>query len=143
MAKTIADLAARVLQKLFVLEESEEALAPDANKCAGAFGDMVDGFFADGLTPTDEEAVPTTLVEGVVYTTASAFPFKARHFEGMAAMLAVSLAPDFDATVKPEVYSEALTGRQRIDAAFMPSMVAQVDRTLRRLPSSVLWPSSS
>lgn len=145
MARTIADLATRVLERLFVLEEGETASAPNQATVIGSFNDWIDGLFADGLTPYADETATTkvALTEGVTYTAASAFPILDRHFEGVSAILAVELIDDFKAEVSPQTYRRALIGEQRIEAAFKPSFVSSVDRALNRLPSSVLWPSSS
>lgn len=146
MTKTVSDLADRVLKHLFVKEGGETVSAEDAASVVVAFNGMVDGWFASGLTPVDDETLAavsqTALVEGTAYTLASTFPILARHFEGVAAMLAVSLQDDFAADVRPSTQIMAMEGRQRINAAFMPSMVSTIDRALRRLPNSVLWPST-
>lgn len=146
MARTVSDLATRVLKHLFVIEGGETAEAEDAASVVLAFNAMVDGWFASGLTPVDDEtlaaASQTALVEGTAYTLASTFPIKERHFEGVAAMLAVVLQDDFAVDLKPSTQTMAMEGRQRINAAFMPSMVATVDRALRRLPDTILWPST-
>lgn len=146
MARTVADLAKRVLQKLHVAEGDEPVSAEDQAIVITAFNDFVDGLFGDGLTPYADETAATkvALVEGVTYTSKSEFPFLARHFEGVASILAVKLEEELaDGALGPSIYRQALEGRQRIDAAFMPSMVATVDRALRRLPSSVLWPGNT
>lgn len=143
MAKTISDLTERVLQKLFVVEGGAVPQAEDTAIVLDEFNSFIDGLFADGLTPTDEAATPVSLTEGTEYTTSDAFPLKDRHFEGVVCILAVNLASDFKADLDGSTVRKAMQGRQRIDAAFMPSMVASVDRALNRLPSSVLWPSST
>ncbi|MCR9194898.1 MAG: hypothetical protein NXH88_09215 [Hyphomonas sp.] len=146
MARTVADLAKRTLQKLHVVEGEETPNAEDQALVITAFNDFVDGLFADGLTPYADETATTkvALVEATTYTNASDFPFLERHFEGVAAVLAVNLEEDLaDGKLGASVYRQAMTGRQRIDAAFMPSMIATVDRALRRMPSSVLWPSDT
>lgn len=143
MARTVADLVSRTLKRLYVLPGGETATAEDSALVVDAFNGMVAGWFADGLEPVADETAetPVALVEGTVYTSASAFPILDRHFEGVAAMLAVHLSADFEAEVKPSVAMDAMMGRQRIDAAFMPSMVADVDRALKRFPSSQYWPT--
>jgi hypothetical protein len=141
----VGQCVTRALTHLFVLVGGETAAAEDSAIVVDAFNAMVDGWFADGLAPVDDEtlveASRTALVEGVVYITSDALPVLDRHFEGLAAMLAVSCADDFDAQLKPSVVRLAQMGSQRIDAAFMPSMVASVDRALKRLPSSHYWPA--
>jgi hypothetical protein len=146
MARTVGDVVNRTLQHLFVLVGGETAAAEDSAIVVSAFNGLVDGWFASGLTPVDDEtlaaASQTALVEGTVYTTSSAFPLLVRHFEGVSAILAVMVADSFEAQVKPAVAIAATEGAQRINAAFMPSMVATVDRALRRLPDTILWPST-
>jgi len=146
MARTVGDCVNRALQHLFVLVAGETATAADSAIVVSAFNGMVDGWFASGLTPVDDEtlaaALQTGLVEGVVYTTSSAFPILVRHFEGVSAILAVMMADSFEAQIKPATAMAATEGMQRINAAFMPSMVATIDRTLRRLPNTILWPSA-
>lgn len=146
MARTVADLAKRTLQKLHVLEGGESPDAEDQASVITAFNDFVDGLFADGLTPYADETATTkvALVEATTYANTSDFPFLERHFEGVASILAVNLEEELaGGQLSRSVYRQAMTGRQRIDAAFMPSMVATVDRALRRMPSSVLWPSDT
>lgn len=142
MAKTVADLVSRTLQRLYVLPGGETAPAEASALVIDAFNSMVAGWFADGLTPVADETLeaPVALTEGTVYTSGSTFPIKDRHFEGVAAMLAVTLSADFEAEVKPSVAMDAMQGRQRIDAAYMPSMVADLDRALKRFPSTQYWP---
>lgn len=145
MARTVSDLATRTLKHLFVKEGGEAVNAEDADSVVVAFNAMVDGWFAAGLTPVDDEtlaaALQTALVEGTEYTLASGFPILDRHFEGVAAMLAVSLQDDFAVDVKPSTQVMAMEGGQRLYAAYMPSMVSTIDRALRRLPETILWPS--
>lgn len=146
MARTVADLAKRALERLHVLEEGETPSAANQATVVGAFNDWLDGLFADGLTPYVDETATTkvALVEGVTYTAASDFPIKPRHFEGVSAILACELEDDFGGAMLTErTRRRALIGEQRIEAAFKPSFVSTVDRQLLRLPSSVLWPSDN
>ena len=143
MSRTMSELVTRTLQRLYVKVGGETVSAEDSAVVIDAFNGMVAGWFGDGLTPVADETAttPTALVEGTVYTSGSAFPILDRHFEGVAAMLAVAVAADFEVEPKPSVQLDAMTGRQRIDAAFMPTMVASLDRALKRLPSSRYWPA--
>jgi len=145
VAKTIAQLSTRILQRLFVLESGETAAADDQTLVIGAINDWIDGLFADGLTPYADETLttPVALVEGTTYGSSDNFPLLERHFEGVSAILAVELQGDFEAQVSGSTLRRAFIGEQRIEAAFKPSFVSSVDRALKRLPSSVLWPSSS
>ena len=142
MARTMSALVTRTLQKLYVKSGTETVSAEDSALVIDAFNGMVAGWFGDGLTPVADETLetPVPLTEGTIYTNGDAFPIMDRHFEGVAAMLAVSLAADFEADVKQIVAMEAMQGRQRIDAAYMPSMVADLDRALKRFPSTQYWP---
>lgn len=146
MARTIADLVTRVLQRLYVKVGGETASAEDSALVVDAFNGMVAGWFGDGLVPVADETVAdllkVPLVETVIYTSGDAFPILDRHFEGVAAMLAVHLADDFAAELRPSVVMDATNGRQRIDAAYMPSMVASLDRAVKRFPSSQYWPDN-
>lgn len=146
MARTVGDVANRTLQHLFVLVGGETAATEDSAIVVSAFNGLVDSWFASGLTPVDDEtlavASQTALTEGTVYTTSSAFPLLVRHFEGVSAILAVMLADSFEAQIKPATALAATQGEQRLNAAFMPSMIATVDRALRRLPNTILWPST-
>lgn len=145
MARTVGDCVNRALQHLSEYIGGETAATEDSAVAVSAFNGLVDGWFAAGLTPVDDEtlaaALQTALVEGTVYTTSSAFPLLTRHFEGVSAWLAVMLADTFEAQLKPAVVAAATMGEQRIYAAFMPSMVSTLDRALRRLPETILWPS--
>jgi hypothetical protein len=145
VARTIANLATRVLERLFVLEAGETADANDQAAVISAFNDWLDGLFADGLTPYADETIttPVALTEGTTYISTDTFPILDRHFEGVSAILAVELQNDFEAQLNGSTYRRALIGEQRIEAAFKPSFVSTLDRGLLRLPSSVLWPSSS
>ena len=143
MARTIAELATRTLQRLYVAVGGETPSAEDTARVVDAFNGMVAGWFGDGLVPVADEtlAVPVDLVETVVYAMGDAFPLLDRHFEGVAAMLAVHLADDFAVGLRPSVIMDAANGRQRIDAAYMPSMVSSLDRAVKRFPSSRYWPA--
>lgn len=144
MARTVGDVVDRALQHLSIIVSGESASAADSALCLDAFNAMVDGWFGSGLSPVADETAdePVALVEGTEYEAADALPVLARHYEGLAAMLAVLVADSFEAQLKPAVVAAALAGRQKIDAAFGPSMVASVDRALKRMPSSRYWPSS-
>lgn len=143
MTKTLNELVKRVLDRLHVTEGNEPIEAEDMSTVLQAFADMLDGWFADGLTPTDEADVPVPLTEGAVYTNVSPFPLKMRHFQGVSAMLAIDVAETFDKPVGEGTQRAALLCRQRIYAAFMPDMVAKLDRGIRRLPSATLWAGSN
>ena len=139
---TISDLATRALQRLSVLVSGETIASADLTLCVDAFNGMVNGWFGDGLTPVADETATTLvpLVEGTVYTSSSDFPLLDRHFEGVAAMLAVSVSEDFETMPKPVLARDAQRAEQRIYAAFMPSMITRPDRALLRLDNSLLWP---
>ena len=141
---TIADLATRALQRLTVLVSGETAQTADLTLCVDAFNGMVNGWFGDGLTPVADETATTLvpLVEGTVYTSSSDFPLLDRHFEGVAAMLAVAVAEDFETPPRAVLARDAQRAEQRIYAAFMPSMITRPDRALLRLNNSLLWPGS-
>jgi hypothetical protein len=143
MAKTIADLVTRATQRLYVKVGGETLSAEDMALGVDAWNGMVSGWFGDGLTPVADETLetPVPLTEGTVYTSGSTFPLLDRHFEGCAALVAVAISDDLQAQVGPALARDAMTGRQRIDAAFMPSMVASLDRALKRFPSSQYWPA--
>lgn len=142
MARTVGDVLTRALQHNSLVVAGETPAAEDTALALVAFNALVDGLFADGLVPVADEtaATPVLLNEGVVYTASSALPVLDRHFEGLSAMLAVLIADSFETQVKQVTVMMARTGRQRIDAAFMPSMVADLDRALKRFPSSHAYP---
>lgn len=143
MARTMSDLVTRVLERLYVKVGGQTVSAEDSALVLDAFNGMVAGWFGDGLTPYADEtiAVPVALTESTIYTSGDAFPILDRHFEGAAAMLALHLAGDFAVDPNPSVVMDARNGRQRIDAAYMPSMVASLDRAVKRFPSSRYWPA--
>jgi hypothetical protein len=146
MARTVGDCVDRALQRLFVIVGGETASTEDSAIVVSAFNGLIDGWFASGLVPVADETVvaasQVALVEGVVYVVANPFPILVRHFEGVSAMLAVSVADDLEAQIKPATSIAATEGMQRINAAFMPTMVSTIDRALRRLPNTILWPSA-
>jgi hypothetical protein len=132
-----------VLQRLFILAAGETANANDQTLVIDAFNDWVNGLFADGLTPyADETATtPTALTEGTTYTSSSNFPFLDRHFEGVAAILAVDLAPDFEADLRPSTVRSAEVGWQRLRAAFILDSAWEMtlDRQMYRFPNRNNW----
>lgn len=142
MTKTVSDLVTRTLQRLSILLGGETAAAEDSAVVVAAFNGMVDGWFKN-LEPVADETATTLvpLVEGTEYVSDDDFPILARHFEGVSAMLAVSCASTFSAQYTQETAAKALDGQQGIDAAFMPTLITTVDRTLRRLPSTRYWDS--
>lgn len=139
---TISDLSTRALQRLSVLVSGETIAAADLTLCVDAFNGIVNGWFADGITPVADETAATEvpLVEGTAYTSGSTFPLLDRHFEGVAAMLAVAVAEDFETVPKAVLARDAQRAEQRLYAAFMPSMITRPDRALLRLDNSLLWP---
>ena len=142
MARTVGDVLNRALQHNSLIVAGETADSADTALALDMFNAMVDGWFADKLVPVADETATTkvALEEGVVYTAASALPVLERHFEGLAAMLAVLIADSFERPLKQATVMMAANGRARIDAAFMPSMVAKLDRAVKRFPSSQYFP---
>jgi len=138
MAKTVSDCCTRALQRLSLLVGGESADTGDAEIARSAFEGLVNGWLADGLSVTNSAGTAVVLAD---YALADAFPISEVHFEGVAAMLAVTISDDFEVQPKPLVMKDARRGEQRIYAAFMPSMVTKVDRALNRLDNSLLWPS--
>lgn len=143
MARTIADLAKRALERLHVLEEGETPSAANQASVVTAFNDWLDGLFADGLTPYADETLttPVALVEGTTYTATSTFPLKDRHFQGVSAILAVDLAPEFGADVDAVTARLAMDGWQRIRAAFIldTDFEMTLDRQMYRFPNRNNW----
>lgn len=140
MAKTVSDCCTRALQRLSILVGGESAETADAEIARAAFEGLVNGWLADGLSVTDSAGTALAVAD---YALADAFPIAEQHFEGVAAMLAVSIADDFEAQIKPATARDATKGEQRIYADFMPSMVTKIDRALNRLDNSLLWPTQN
>ena len=140
MAKTVSDCCTRALKRLFIIQGGESASAEDAESARAAFEGIVNGWLADGLSVTDSAGTAIVVAD---YTLASTFPIAEQHFEGVAAMLAVSLAGDFQVEPTRDVQRDAMRGEQRIYADFMPSMLTKIDRALNRLDNSLLWPTQN
>ena len=141
MPRTIADLATRVMERLHVREEGEPISAANQASVVTAFNDWLDGLFADGLTPYADETLttPVALVEGTTYTAASTFPLLDRHFQGVSAILAVDMAPEFGASVEPSTAKLEMQAWQRIRAAFFTAPKSTLDRQLFRFPNRNNW----
>lgn len=141
MSRTIADLAKRALERIHIIEEGETPSA--ANQASGvtAFNDWLDGLFAEGLTPYVDETLetPVALTEGTTYTATSTFPLLDRHFQGVSALLAVDMAPEFGANVEPATAKLAEAAWGRICAAYLPDMTATLDRQIYRFPNRNNW----
>lgn len=116
-----AQIVSRALRRLKITASGEDPSAQEAADGLAALNAMIAGWEADGVK-----------VSGDV-------PLDARFEEGVVAMLAVRLAPDYGAEVSAGVLRDAENGWARLQAAFTHVPLAQFDSALRNMPSQRYW----
>lgn len=107
-----AQIVQRALKRLRLLQPGETPSAEDAADGLAALNAMIAGWQADGLEVTGD------------------VPLAARFEEGVVALLAVRLAPDYGMDAPGQVLADAQTGLQRLQAAFFTVPTSQFDYAL-------------
>lgn len=116
-----AQIVARALKRLRVIAPGEDPSADDA---------------ADGLATLNAMIASW---EGKGVKVSGDVPLDARFEQGVIAMLAVRLAPDYGKQVDAVTASDAEDGWRALQAAFNPVPKAQFDTALRNMPSQRYW----
>ncbi|MEL6258049.1 MAG: hypothetical protein AAFQ67_03200 [Pseudomonadota bacterium] len=134
MAKTMQNVVERALVRLQVTQAGEPNDADNVAVGLTALNAFFFGLTADGLALTDAAGTAITYTEKALGDT---FPIAERHFEGVAACLAVRIADDFETSrAIPIIVRDATEGMQRLEADFFAALESTVDKTLRRLPAN-------
>jgi hypothetical protein len=125
MTTTVRDIVVGALKRLSQFDAASEPTAEDVADGLTAFNDMVLSWPADGLhTGVGEMILGQPL------------PFEDMHREGLKALLAVRLAPDYEMQVSAALADAANRGWTRLQADFLVVEPSRVDAGLLCMPSS-------
>jgi hypothetical protein len=120
-----AQIVARALKRINVVAAGEDPSAVDAADGLAALNAMIAGWAADGINISPDVPLPS------------------KHEEGVIALLAVRLAPDYGRMPSPLVLDAANEGLYRLEADYISAPLAQFDTGLRDMPSRGFLPSST
>jgi hypothetical protein len=112
-----AQIVTRALKRLGLIEPGESPAAADADDGLAALNAMLAGWQADGIDVSPDVPLPAKYEEGVV------------------AMLAVRLAPDYGKEPSALVFADAAKGMTRLEAGYISAPLATFDCALRGMPS--------
>jgi hypothetical protein len=129
---TSADVVTRAMRQLSLIAATETPSAADAEHVQQALNAMIAGLAADGMDLSPDVPLP------------------ARHEEGLVAMLAQRIAPDFGVpsgllgseAQAGTISYDAEKGHQRLRAQYMRVPAASLDNTLINMPSQRYWLST-
>jgi hypothetical protein len=114
-----AEIVTRALKRLNLVAPGEDPAAADAADGLAALNAMLAGWQADGIDVSPDVPLPSKYEEGVV------------------AMLAVRLAPDYGKEAHPQVYADASRGRKRLQGGYISPPLSKFDLALFAAPSKV------
>jgi len=132
MAYTVTQTIRRALTRLHVLQAGETVSAEDQAEGLIAYNAMMFGFEAAGLTLHDSADVAYTVVE---QAGADNIPIADKHFEGLAAILASTMADTFGADMTQMLARDVATAWSRMYGDFLEVASMTLDAPLTRLPS--------
>jgi hypothetical protein len=112
-----AQIVTRALKRLALVEPGETPAAADAEDGRAALNAMIAGWAADGIDVSPDVPLPAQYEEGVV------------------AMLAVRLAPDYGKDPSVLLMADADKGMRRLEAGYISAPLASFDCALRNMPS--------
>jgi hypothetical protein len=112
-----AQIVARALKRINVVAAGEDPSAVDAADGLAALNAMIAGWAIDGINVSAD------------------VPLSAGHEEGVVALLAVRLAPDYGRMPSPLVLKAAEEGMYRLEADYISAPLAQFDTALIDMPS--------
>jgi hypothetical protein len=107
-----AQIVTRALKRLGLVEPGETPAAADAEDGLSALNSMLAGWQADGINVSPDVPLP------------------AKHEEGVVALLAIRLAPDYNRTPSPLVFADADKGMRRLEADYFSAPLASFDSAL-------------
>jgi hypothetical protein len=114
-----AQITTRALKRLGLVEPGESPAAADAEDALAALNAMLAGWQADGINVSPDVPLP------------------AKHEEGVVALLAVRLAPDYGKEASPQVYADASKGMRRLQADYITPALSRFD--LAMTDTSARW----
>jgi hypothetical protein len=120
-----AQIVARALKRINVVAAGEDPSAGDAADGLAALNAMIAGWAADGINVSPDVPLPS------------------KHEEGVIALLAVRLAPDYGREPAALVYEAANEGMYRLEADYISAPLAQFDTALIDMPSRGLMTLTS
>jgi hypothetical protein len=112
-----AQIVTRALKRLSLVAPGEDPAAADAEDGLAALNAMLAGWAADGINVSPDVPLP------------------AKHEEGVVALLAVRLAPDFGREAPAQVHADADKGMARLQSDYISAPLASFDCALRGMPS--------
>jgi hypothetical protein len=112
-----AQIVARALKRINVVAAGEDPSAGEAADGLAALNAMIAGWAADGINISPDVPLPS------------------KHEEGVVAMLAVRLAPDYGRMPSPLVMEAANEGLYRLESDYISAPLATFDSALRDMPS--------
>jgi hypothetical protein len=112
-----AQIVTRALKRLNLVAPGEDPAAADAEDGLAALNAMLAGWQADGVNVSPDVPLP------------------AKHEEGVVALLAVRLAPDYGKEASALVYADASKGMDRLYADYISAPIATFDQAIVNTPS--------
>jgi hypothetical protein len=111
-----AEIVTRALKRLALIEPGETPAEDMAEDGLAALNAMLAGWEADGINVSPDVPLP------------------AKHEEGVVAMLAVRLAPDYGKEAAAQVYADASKGLSRLEADYISAPLASFDHAIVNTP---------
>lgn len=118
---TSSDIVRRALKRLGVLSAGEEMAAADGADGNAALNAMIASWQNDGVDISPDVPLPS------------------RHEEGVVALLAVRLAPDYGMSAPDQVQIDASKGWDALLADYIRPPLSQFDSALTNMPSQGYW----
>lgn len=131
----VSAITTRALELIRVRVGSQPVDTDDSDRALAAYNNLMHGIGFD-LSLTDAAGTAITIADQTLTDT---FPLADHHREGISAILARAIAPDFKRTLSPEAFAAVKTGVERLNADFMPNMEATLDTGVTRSPSRYNW----
>jgi hypothetical protein len=120
-----AEIVTRALKRLGLVEPGESPAAADAEDGLAALNAMLAGWEADGINVSPDVPLP------------------AKHEEGVTALLAVRLAPDYGKEPSALVYADASKGLTRLEADYISAPLATFDHAIVNTPARMTIATAS
>lgn len=122
---TARDVIKRALRLIGVTAAAEDPSAEDADVALTAFNAMMHALSQDGIRYEHD----TLSLDGAIN-------MPDPEIRAITAMLAVEIAPEFGAPVRPDVLQTATDGRSALRASYFTLDVADIDPALQTQPST-------
>jgi hypothetical protein len=120
-----SDIATRALKRLGLVEPGETPADDQAEDALAALNAMLAAWEADGIAVSPD------------------IPLPAKHEEGVIALLAVRLAPDYGKEASAQVYADASKGLSRLEADYISAPLATFDHAIVNTPGRMTIATAS